>query len=205
LINRGEIYEENVGLDGVFELFGNRRVRSSLQHGLTFEDLYPGSQTAGDIPDNYQGFEWSYPSHWITKYSIPGTGYEYGTIGNVSLFTGTAHISFSVKGGSFDFNNAYITAALESNVNVNVQGWLSGTKMYEIIILTHNNVYNEAPYWFSFNFTNIDTVKFLPNANHIVVDNISLNNINLVPLPCTVLLLGSGLLGLVGWRRFRKG
>jgi len=26
-----------------------------------------------------------------------------------------------------------------------------------------------------------------------------------VPLPPTVLLLGSGLLGLVGWRRFRKG
>jgi hypothetical protein len=28
---------------------------------------------------------------------------------------------------------------------------------------------------------------------------------NAVPLPPTVLLLGSGLLGLVGWRRFRKG
>jgi hypothetical protein len=27
----------------------------------------------------------------------------------------------------------------------------------------------------------------------------------IVPLPPTVLLLGSGLLGLVGWRRFRKG
>jgi len=26
-----------------------------------------------------------------------------------------------------------------------------------------------------------------------------------VPLPPTVILLGSGLLGLVGWRRFRKG
>ena len=30
-------------------------------------------------------------------------------------------------------------------------------------------------------------------------------SIDVVPLPPTVLLLGSGLLGLVGWRRFRKG
>ena len=30
-------------------------------------------------------------------------------------------------------------------------------------------------------------------------------SIDVVPLPPTVLLLGSGLLGLAGWRRFRKG
>ncbi len=29
-------------------------------------------------------------------------------------------------------------------------------------------------------------------------------NINITPLPGTLLLLGSGLLGLAGWRRFRK-
>jgi hypothetical protein len=29
-------------------------------------------------------------------------------------------------------------------------------------------------------------------------------SIDVVPLPPTVLLLGSGLIGLAGWRRFRK-
>jgi hypothetical protein len=36
-------------------------------------------------------------------------------------------------------------------------------------------------------------------------DNLSVTADNIVPLPPSVLLLGSGLLGLVGWRRFRKG
>jgi choice-of-anchor C domain-containing protein len=38
-----------------------------------------------------------------------------------------------------------------------------------------------------------------------VIDNVSVVKVNSVPLPPTVFLLGSGLLGLFGWRRFRKG
>jgi hypothetical protein len=47
---------------------------------------------------------------------------------------------------------------------------------------------------------------FRQDSAYFHIDDISVNiSVNAVPIPPTVLLLGSGLLGLVGWRRFRKG
>ena len=48
---------------------------------------------------------------------------------------------------------------------------------------------------------NIDTVWFRPGESILVIDNITYSSI---PLPPSVLLLGSGLLCLVGWRRSKK-
>jgi hypothetical protein len=41
-------------------------------------------------------------------------------------------------------------------------------------------------------------------AGQILKDYVFANFLQPVPLPSTVLLLGSGLLGLAGWRRYRK-
>jgi hypothetical protein len=162
---------------------------------FTFEDLDPGYEASDiPIPSPYHGFTFSASALGITKYELPGTGYEYGTIGRVSMYTAYAN-PISILDGLWDFNNAYITAAWDATETVTVEGWLSGVKKYTQDIVTHN----DKAYGFSFNFKDIDTVVFTPHGNQLAIDNI-----NAIPVPPTVWLLGSGLLGLVGWRRLRK-
>lgn len=48
-------------------------------------------------------------------------------------------------------------------------------------------------------------IMLLPNLTGEIDTCYVTNDVTVVPLPPTVLLFGSGLLGLVGWRRFRNG
>ena len=36
---------------------------------ITFEDLYPGNETAGDIPSGYEGLTWAVPI-WSLSISV---------------------------------------------------------------------------------------------------------------------------------------
>jgi hypothetical protein len=166
---------------------------------LDFEDLYPGHEYGGLIPTGYQGFSWSSSSWWLTKYLEPNTGFEYGTIDSVSLFTGYADdLSLTDADGAFDFFGAFITSAFDSDEQVVVEGWRDGLQVYQEEITT----YNDQAYWFDFSFTNIDTLWFRPPSlgSPIVIDDVTLTA-TAVPVPATVLLLGAGLVGIVGFRR----
>ena len=135
---------------------------------LDFEDLYPEYETYQKIPPGYQGFSWSSDSYWITKYRMPDSGYEYGTIGRVSLFTWNG-AGLSLSDGVFDFSGAYITSAWDSTELVVVEGWRDGSLVYKETITTS---YDQA-YWFDFSFTNIDTLWFKPLGQQIVIDDIT--------------------------------
>ncbi|MDD5132406.1 MAG: PEP-CTERM sorting domain-containing protein [bacterium] len=168
---------------------------------IDFESLYPGYEAQDiAIPSGYQGFNWSQAVLGITKYEIPGSGYEYGTIGNASIYTGWANdISFS--NGSFDFNGAYITAAWDVTESVVVEGWKNSSLLYSNTITT----YNDKAYWFDFNFDDVDTVWFKPSGNHLCIDNITVNEgVAPIPEPGTMMLLGTGLAGMLALRRKRS-
>jgi hypothetical protein len=157
---------------------------------IDFETLYPGYETNYiQIPNGYEGFNWSYYFRGMTSKDSLGSGYEKGTIGKMSAYTsGMQNVSMSsVSSASFDFIGADITAAWLNNELVTVEGWRAGQRVYSQNITTSTS----GPYWFDFNFHNVDTIWFKPatdlNNRHIVIDNITVT-----PEPATLVLLGLG-------------
>ena len=85
------------------------------------------------------------------------------------MFTASSMSFSSVT--AFDFNNAYITAAYDDTETVTVIGLLLDDIIYSSTITTYKitDLDNPQPYWFNFNFTGVDTVRFIPHGMQIVV------------------------------------
>ena len=160
---------------------------------IDFEDFYPGSEVFGDAIGEHAGFSWSSDAKWITSNYLPGTGFEYGTAEHVSIVT-IAGNSISMTGDSFDFVGAYITSAWNTGQDFTVEGWRLGTKVYSV---NQTTSYDE-PYWFDFNFDNIDTLWFKPGTGGINArlpgqgHQLVIDNITITPEPATLLLLALG-------------
>ncbi len=213
LILRRHIMKRLLYVFAFLTIFGSATAANAAV--LTFEDLYPGYEGyAGFSSTSYGGFTWGAsttnsgePSTaWITKYAIPGSGYEYGTIGTTSILSWWASDISMSSSTNFDFNGAYITSAWQGTETVDVEGWDDGTLVYSTTITTHNN----AAYWFTFNYTDIDTVWFNQNGGdggHIDIDNItySESTSSTVPEPATLMLIGAGFAGIALTRRLKNG
>ena len=92
---------------------------------IDFENLYPGYESYGDLPDGYEGFQWSEDADWYTKYVWPGSPYEFDCDGSVAILTAYANpVSFS--GSPFDLVSARIVPVWWQAEEVVVEGYRDG-------------------------------------------------------------------------------
>ena len=185
---------------------------------LTFDDLVPGNLPGADttyegpIPNGYNGLQWN--NFWVkdTLTSPSPSGYQYGLVSANNVAFNGAGSPAMISDQSFNLNSAYLTAAWNDGLQVEVQGFVGAT-------LTHDNTYTvntTGPTLINFNYLGVDEVNFIssggtPHAGlagfgrgeHFVIDNLS---ITVIPEPGTLTLAGFGLAGmtLIARRRYSK-
>jgi len=132
---------------------------------LTFDDLpdpNPSGLPAGPIPVDYGGLTWS--SHfWYTNSSaledflgLPQTGFSNGVVSPPHVAANDQGLQISVSNCTFDFNGAYLTAAINENLLITVEGLSNGVVKYSETV----TVGPYEPTWFDFNFMDIDELVF---------------------------------------------
>lgn len=166
---------------------------------LTFDDL-PPTQSIAVIPDGYGGLTWT--NMWYIKGPAwaPGTGYDKGRVsGDYTAFNGYGDAA-AVSAVSFDFNSAWLTAALTDGLNVNVKGFLGATEKYDTTVVVNTS----GPTKFTFNYLGIDSLVFASSPQgqgyQFAMDNFTFNETSAVPLPSAV-WGGLALIGLMAGKK----
>jgi hypothetical protein len=176
---------------------------AALADVMDFEDFYQGTQTYAAINNFYHGFTMGADNWYITKNLMPGSGYEYGTTGNVSMFSNYARPIILSSSTDFSVQSFDLTSAWNSSETVIIQGWKSGHMIHSDDV----TAYNTGATPVSLNYTGIDTLQIIPTSRQILVDNLVCNfpqlNVVAVPLPSSLILMGMGLLRLTAFR-FRR-
>ena len=113
---------------------------------------------------------------------------------------GGGTVTISAPNGTFDFIGASFTGGW-GTVTVDAEGYSGNNLIYT----QSETAYNGSPTWYDFNFMGIDRLVFIGYGDNTdyAVDNFTYN-LNPVPEPTTMLLLGSGLISLAGFRRKMK-
>jgi hypothetical protein len=190
---------------------------------LNFDDVAAGptlaTSPATPLAVNYGGFTWSgvtpgywgvmdnasYNSNYSNSITFPSGN---NVVINEDGIIGATKVSIS-KATPFNFNGAFFgTWTKNSNENhygasqITLNGYLNNMAVGSPVILS----LSAGPLaWQNVNLNNIDkldfTATFGGKGNYFLMDNVQVSS---VPLPPSVWLFGSGLVGLVGLRRFRR-
>ncbi|MBC2714549.1 MAG: PEP-CTERM sorting domain-containing protein [Desulfobacteraceae bacterium] len=169
---------------------------------LTFDefvDSNPYDTIYPEVYDGYGGLDWNnFNVIHEDRYTYEN-GYQYanvsGTNSVFNYFDRTAVISNS----TFDFNGAYFTSAWTSVNILTITGSFNGSQLYS----EQFRLSNTTATWFDVNFFGVDELSFSTVGSHFAMDNFTYNETAPVPEPATVLLMGAGLLGLMGYNRKR--
>jgi hypothetical protein len=165
---------------------------------ITFDDLTDnGSGTP--IANGYAGLEWNYfgvvnglTVNGVNGYT--GSGYHNGVVSqdNVAYNVNGGLALFYVNTGAFNLNSAYLTAAWNDGLHVEVLGYVGDTVTYDNIYTVNTG----GPTLINFNLPGVDEVDFESygglqnfgfngNGDQFAMDNLS---ITLVPEPTTLAL-----------------
>lgn len=169
---------------------------------LTFDDNDQGydftSSTGGVVPNGYGGLNWANMYFTGTMVdSILPAGIAFNGLGFPALVTSA--------NSDFDFLSAYLGVAGQDSLSV----LAIGLNLQEMRLGGFQNVTVASGdlQKIDFNFNDIDTLFFYAYTDNnfgsgyaFLMDNFTYE-VAAIPIPASLLLLGSALLGLVGFRR----
>jgi hypothetical protein len=174
---------------------------------LTFDDL--SGSSPDPIADGYGGLNWSNMRSFFGCFSRPDSGYCSGTVSGYNVaFNMYGNAAATSSDSLFDFDGAYLTAAWNNDLNIEVLGFNGASLLYNTTVVVSDG----APTWFDFAYAGIDRLEFRSfggvdsdptdgySGVHFAMDNFTYN---IVPIPAAVWLFGSGL-GLLGWMRCKQ-
>ncbi len=196
--------------------FSIHSTHASANTLITFDDLAPGTSGHFAIPNGYAGFNWS--NFYVENASLAQqnpSGYGYGTITpqNVAYngYGDPASILTAVSGAGFGLVSGYFTGAWNNGLTVTA----SGTYESGATITTSFIVSATSPTLEHFNWADLASVTFRTaggtpagfigggQGTQFVLDNLSVSTAKTppVPIPPSVLMFATGLLGLGAFRK----
>jgi len=184
---------------------------------ITFDDLNPSTLPGATypfeapIPNGYAGLQWN--NFWVLDVPLnlqadPGaTGYKNGLVSGNNIALNAGGNPALISAGAFNLNSAYLTAAWNNGLQVEVQGFVDGT-------LTYDNTYTvntTAPSSINFNYLDVDEVNFISSGGtsagysgrgtQFAMDNLTIST---VPEPASLTFGGlGGLASLLAFRRWK--
>jgi hypothetical protein len=184
-------------------------ISARSQTVITFDDL---SLPPIDpfIPSGYQGLSWSNfgeANAILMSNTSPGVYDGMVSPSNVAFNAGGAPAEIDALGTNFDFLSAYLTGAWNSNLNIEVEGFRSGTLLYDTTVV----VSATSPTLFTFDYTNVDRLyfnsyggqpAFRPEPGYnFVMDNMT---VEFIPEPSSLLLAALGAATLCAFVRRKR-